>query len=144
MQIKRSGSATWQGGIKDGKGRISTQSGALSDHPYGFNSRFESGKGTNPEELIGAAHAGCFTMALSKILGDAGFEAEQLDTTAEVTLLQKDGGFTITAVHLTLEATVPGADRATFEDLAAKAKAGCPVSKLLKADISLDATLIER
>lgn len=143
MQIKRSGSAAWQGGIKDGKGRISTQSGALSDHPYGFGSRFESGKGTNPEELIGAAHAGCFTMALSKMLTDAGLEAEQLDTTAEVTLVQKDGGFTITAVHLTLEATIPGVERATFEDLADKAKAGCPVSKLLKADISLDATLIE-
>jgi lipoyl-dependent peroxiredoxin len=143
MQIKRSGSATWKGGIKDGKGRISTQSGALAEHPYGFNSRFEGGKGTNPEELIGAAHAGCFTMALSKILGDAGLTAEQLDTTAEVTLVQKDGGFTITAVHLTLEASVPGTDRATFEDLAAKAKAGCPVSKLLNADITLDATLIE-
>jgi osmotically inducible protein OsmC len=144
MQIKRSGSATWKGGNKDGNGRISTESGALSDHPYGFNSRFESGKGTNPEELIGAAHAGCFTMALSKILGDAGLEAEQLDTTAEVTLVQKDGGFTITAVHLTLEASVPGTDRATFEDLAAKAKAGCPVSKVLSAEITLDTTLIER
>ncbi len=141
MQIKRSGSATWQGGIKDGKGRISTQSGALSDHPYGFGSRFESGKGTNPEELLGAAHAGCFTMALSKMLTDAGLVAEQLDTTAEVTLVQKDGGFTITAVHLTLEAAVPGTDKATFDELASKAKAGCPVSKLFKADITLDATL---
>jgi lipoyl-dependent peroxiredoxin len=141
MKIKRKGSAAWQGSIKDGKGTISTDSGALSAHPYGFASRFEGARGTNPEELLGAAHAGCFTMALSKILGDAGLTAEQLDTTAEVTLEQANGGFEITAVRLTLRARVPDTDDATFQDLAGQAKAGCPVSKLFKADISLDATL---
>ena len=141
MKIKRSGSAAWQGGIKDGKGTISTGSGVLRDHPYGFNSRFEGGKGTNPEELIGAAHAGCFSMALSKILGDAGHVAKKLATTADVTLEQKDGGFTITAVKLTLDANIPGIDENTFQDLAAEAKANCPVSKVLNATITLDATL---
>ncbi len=143
MKIKKSGSAVWKGGLKDGKGAISTESGALNAHPYGFAARFEGVKGTNPEELIGAAHAGCFTMALSMILGEAKLTAEQMDTTAEVTLEQVDGGFAITSVHLTLKAKVPGADRATFESLAAKAKAGCPVSKLLKTEISLEATLLE-
>jgi len=141
MKIKRSGSAVWQGGLKDGKGTISTGSGALAEHPYGFNSRFEGGKGTNPEELIGAAHAGCFSMALSKILGDAGHVPKKLATTADVTLEQKDGGFSITAVKLTLKADVPGLDKKTFDDLAGKAKANCPVSKVLNAEISLDATL---
>ena len=143
MKIKKSGSAVWKGGLKDGKGAISTESGALNAHPYGFAARFEGVKGTNPEELIGAAHAGCFTMALSMILGEAKLTAEQMDTTAEVTLEQVDGGFAITSVHLTLKAKVPGADKATFESLAAKAKAGCPVSKLLKTEISLEATLLE-
>ena len=143
MKIKRHGSAAWQGGIKDGKGNISTESGALNAYPYGFASRFEGQRGSNPEELIGAAHASCFTMALSLILGEAKLTAEQLDTTAEVTLEQVEGGFAITAVHLTLKAKVPGTDRATFLELAGKAKAGCPVSKLFKADISLDATLLE-
>ena len=142
-KIKRHGSAAWQGGIKDGKGTISTESGALNAYPYGFASRFEGQRGSNPEELIGAAHASCFTMALSLILGEAKLTAEQLDTTAEVTLEQVEGGFAITAVHLTLKAKVPGTDRATFLELAGKAKAGCPVSKLFKADISLDATLLE-
>jgi lipoyl-dependent peroxiredoxin len=142
MKIKKKGSASWQGGIKDGKGSISTESGALSAYPYGFNSRFEGQRGTNPEELIGAAHAGCFTMALSKILGEANLTATQMDTTAEVTLEQVDGGFAITTIHLTLKAKVPGADQATFETLAAKAKAGCPVSKLFKANITLDASLV--
>src|ERR1700735_884693 len=130
------GSAKWQGGIKDGKGAISTKSGALSDYPYGFSSRFEGKPGTNPEELIGAAHAGCFTMALSLILGEAKLTATQMDTSAEVTLEQVDGGWAITAVHLTLKAKIPGTDQATFEQLAGKAKAGCPVSKLLKAEIT--------
>src|SRR5580704_5691610 len=130
MKIKKKGSASWQGGIKDGKGSISTESGALSAYPYGFNSRFEGQRGTNPEELIGAAHAGCFTMALSKILGEANLTATQMDTTAEVTLEQVDGGFAITTIHLTLKAKIPGTDQATFETLAGKAKAGCPVSKL--------------
>ena len=142
MKIKRHGSAAWQGGIKDGKGAISTESGALNAYPYGFASRFEGQRGSNPEELIGAAHAACFTMALSLILGEAKLTAEQMDTTAEVTLEQVEGGYAISAVHLTLKAKIPGADQATFEELAAKAKAGCPVSKLLKADITLDATLL--
>lgn len=143
MAIHRSGSAEWSGGLKDGKGAISTQSGALDAYPYGFASRFEGLKGTNPEELIGAAHAGCFTMALSLILGEAGLTAEKMDTKAVVTLDQVDGGFAITAVALTLTARIPGTDDETFQDLAAKAKANCPVSKLLKAEISLSATLVE-
>ncbi|HZT19757.1 MAG TPA: OsmC family protein [Dongiaceae bacterium] len=143
MKIKRRGSARWQGGLRDGRGSISTESGALAAHPYGFASRFEGQRGTNPEELIAAAHAGCFTMALSLILGEAKLTAEQMDTSAEVTLEQVEGGYAITAVHLDLQARVPGADRATFEALAAKAKAGCPVSKLLKAEITLNATLLD-
>ncbi|WP_284946101.1 OsmC family protein [Acidisoma cladoniae] len=135
------GKAVWAGGIKDGKGAISTESGALTDYPYGFASRFEGKPGTNPEELIGAAHAGCFTMALSLILGEAKLTATHMETKADVTL-EKDGdGFSITAVHLTLTATIAGTDQATFAELAGKAKAGCPVSKLLKAPITLDATL---
>jgi osmotically inducible protein OsmC len=140
--MKTSGSAVWSGGLKDGKGAISTKSGALKDYPYGFASRFEGRPGTNPEELIGAAHAGCFTMALSLILGEAQLTAERMETTAEVTLDKVDDGFAITAVHLTLTAKIPGASEAQFKELTAKAKAGCPVSKLLKADISLDARLV--
>ncbi|KQW93961.1 peroxiredoxin [Massilia sp. Root418] len=140
--MKTSGSAVWSGGIKDGKGAISTQSGAMKDYPYGFASRFEGKPGTNPEELIGAAHAGCFTMALSLILGEAGLTAEKMDTKAEVTLDKVADGYAITAVHLTLQAKIPGADKATFDELTAKAKAGCPVSKLLNANITLDATLL--
>ena len=141
MKIKRKGSAAWQGGIKDGKGSISTESGALDAYPYGFASRFEGQRGSNPEELIAAAHASCFTMALSLILGEAKLTADRMDTTAEVTLEQVEGGYAITAVHLSLKAKIPGADQTVFEKLAAKAKAGCPVSKLLKAEITLDATL---
>ncbi len=136
-----SGSAKWQGGIKDGKGAISTRSGALSDYPYGFASRFEGKPGSNPEELIGAAHAACFTMALSLILGEAGLTAEQMETRGDVTLEKQGDGFVITAAHLTLKAKIPGADQATFDKLAGMAKAGCPVSKLLNAKITLDATL---
>lgn len=139
--MKTSGSAVWSGGLKDGKGSISTQSGALKEYPYGFTSRFEGKPGANPEELIGAAHAGCFTMALSNILGEAGMTAERMDTKADVTLEKLDDGFAITAVHLTLRAKIPGADNAKFQECAAKAKAGCPVSKLLKANITLDAAL---
>jgi osmotically inducible protein OsmC len=135
------GSAVWHGGIKDGKGAISTKSGALHDQPYGFASRFEGKPGTNPEELIGAAHAACFTMALSLILGEAKLTATQLDTQADVTLEKQGDGYAITAVHLTLRGQVPGTDAATFEELANKAKAGCPVSKLLNAKITLDAKL---
>ncbi len=142
MKIRRRGSATWQGGIKDGKGKITTESGALKDYPYGFASRFEGQPGSNPEELIAAAHASCFTMALSLILGEAKLTPEQLDTSAEVTLEQVEGGYAITAVHLRLKARVPGVDDATFQSLAAKAKSGCPVSKVLNASITLEAKLL--
>ena len=143
MRIIRTGSAAWSGGIKDGKGAISTESGALQVYPYGFSSRFEGQPGSNPEELVGAAHAACFTMALSLVLGEAGLRADQMDTSAKVTLEQVEGGYAITASHLTLRARIPGADQATFEKLATGAKAGCPVSKLLKAEITLDAALME-
>ena len=142
MKINRTGSAAWSGGLKDGKGKISTQSGALKDYPYGFASRFEGVAGSNPEELLGAAHAACFTMALSLILGEAQLKADSMETTAKVTLEQVPEGFAITAVHLTLKGKVPGADQATFQSLADKAKAGCPVSKLFKAPITLEATLM--
>jgi lipoyl-dependent peroxiredoxin len=141
MKVTKTASAQWQGGLKDGKGTISTESGALSAQPYGFNTRFEGVRGTNPEELLGAAHAGCFTMALSLMLGEAGFKADQLDTQAKVTLEQVDGGFAITAVHLTLKGKVPSIDAATFQSIADKAKAGCPLSKVIRAPITLDASL---
>jgi lipoyl-dependent peroxiredoxin len=130
-----SGSAKWQGGIKDGKGAISTKSGALKDYPYGFASRFEGKPGSNPEELIGAAHAACFTMALSLILGEAKLTAEQMETKADVTLEKVGDGFAMSA-------KIPGADNAKFQELAGMAKAGCPVSKLLNTRITLDATLL--
>ena len=139
--MKTHGFAIWHGGIKDGQGAISTPSGALSDTPYGFSSRFEGKPGTNPEELIGAAHAGCFTMALSLMLGEAGLTAETMSTKAEVTLDKVADGFAITAIHLTLKAKIPGADQAKFEEIAAKAKAGCPVSKLLNTAITMETTL---
>lgn len=139
--IKRSGSAVWSGGIKDGKGSISTQSGVLDNTQYGFNTRFENGPGTNPEELIGAAHAGCFTMALSGKLGEAGMTAKSLNTTATVTLEKDDGGFKISAVHLNLVANIPGASEEAFNAAALDAKQNCPVSKLLNATITLDARL---
>lgn len=142
MKIIKQASATWSGGIKDGKGTISTESGVLSEQAYGFNTRFEGTKGTNPEELIGAAHAGCFTMALSKILGEANLTATKLETTAKVTLEKVGDGFDITAIHLGLKGRVPGTTQEQFQDLAAKAKVGCPVSKLFKgATISLEAML---
>ncbi len=142
MQITRTGSAVWQGGLKDGKGSISTQSGALNAYPYGFATRFEGKPGSNPEELIAAAHASCFTMALSLILGKAGFVAEQMDTKAAVTIAQVGEGFEITSSALTLRAKIPGIDAAKFAELTAMAKAGCPVSKVLKTAISLDAALV--
>jgi osmotically inducible protein OsmC len=142
MHMSTYGSAVWSGGIKDGKGAISTKSGALKDYPYGFASRFEGKPGTNPEELIGAAHAGCFTMALSLILGEAKLTAEHMETKADVTLEKQSDGFAITAVHLILKAKVPGADDEKFQELANKAKAACPVSKLLNAKITLDAALV--
>jgi osmotically inducible protein OsmC len=139
--MKRTASAVWTGGLKDGKGSISTQSGVLDNTQYGFSTRFENGPGTNPEELIAAAHAGCFTMALSAQLGEAGMTAENLKTIASVTLDKVDGGFAITAVHLDLTARIPGADRQAFDAAVTKAKVGCPVSKLLNAAITLDAKL---
>lgn len=141
MSIIRTASVTWAGGIKDGKGEISTQSGALKAYPYGFSSRFEGVPGTNPEELIAAAHAGCFTMALSLMLGQAGLAVETLTTSAKVTLEAVDG-YTITAIDLTLSARVPGATESQFQEIAQQAKAKCPVSKLFKAPISLSATLL--
>ncbi|HEX5080315.1 MAG TPA: OsmC family protein [Geminicoccaceae bacterium] len=139
--MKRSASAVWQGGLRDGKGSISTDSGVLSDSQYSFTTRFEQGKGTNPEELIAAAHAGCFAMALSNELAQAGLTPERISTKATVTIEKTEAGFTITAVHLDLSARVPRADRQAFEAAANRAKSGCPVSKVLNAPITLEARL---
>ena len=139
--MKRNASAVWKGGLRDGKGTISTDSGVLSDTQYSFSTRFEQGVGTNPEELIAAAHAGCFAMALSAQLGDAGLTAERIRTTASVTLDKTEAGFTITAVHLDVTAKIPGADQQAFETAASNAKTGCPVSKVLNAQITMDAKL---
>ena len=136
------GTAKWQGGLKDGKGAITTKSGALSDYPYGFASRFEGKPGTNPEELIGGAHAGCFTMALSLILEQAGFKADEMNTKAEISLVKQGDGFAITKSQLTLRAKIPGIDDAKFQELAGMAEKGCPVSKVLNREISLDAALV--
>lgn len=141
MTIKRNGSAVWSGGLKDGKGAVSTGSGVLKDSQYGFNTRFEDGPGTNPEELIGAAHAGCFTMALSGQLGQAGLTAQELRTTATVSMEKVEGGFSITAVHLDLVAKIPGASQEAFDKAANTAKENCPVSKLLNAEITLTSRL---
>ena len=134
-------SAHWEGDIKKGKGTISTQSGALKEQPYGFNTRFEDEPGTNPEELIGAAHAGCFSMAFSLELGNAGYTADSIDTKAKVTLDKDGDGFSITKIHLDMNATIPGIDDAEFQKIANGAKEGCPVSKVLNAEITLDAKL---
>jgi lipoyl-dependent peroxiredoxin len=139
--MKRTASAQWTGGLKDGKGTISTQSGVLKDSPYGFKTRFEEQPGTNPEELIAAAHAGCFSMALSAQLGEKGMTAESIQTSATVTLEKVGDGFSITAVHLDLIAKIPGADPEAFETAANNAKAGCPVSKVLNAKITLSSKL---
>jgi len=139
--MKRSASAVWNGGLKDGKGTISSESGVLEATQYSFSTRFEDGKGTNPEELIAAAHAGCFSMALSGQLGEAGLTAESIETTASVRLEKAAGGFTITSVHLQVVAKVPGADRQAFATAANNAKTGCPVSKVLNAEITMDARL---
>jgi len=136
------GTAKWQGGLKDGKGAITTKSGALSDYPYGFASRFEGKPGTTPEELIGGAHAGCFTMALSLILEQAGFKADEMNTKAEISLVKQGDGFAITKSQLTLRAKIPGMDNAKFQELAGMAEKGCPVSKVLNCEISLDAALV--
>jgi osmotically inducible protein OsmC len=139
--MKRRASAQWRGGLKDGTGTISTESNVLKEAQYGFRTRFEDGPGTNPEELIAAAHAGCFSMALSVQLGKADMVAERIDTKATLSFEQVDGQFTITAVHLDLTAKIPGADPQKFQEAAAAAKAGCPVSRVLKAEITLDAKL---
>jgi osmotically inducible protein OsmC len=139
--MKQKASAVWQGSLKEGSGTLSTGSGALVAKPYSFKTRFEGEKGTNPEELIGAAHAGCFSMAFSMILGSAGFTPEKIETTATITLEQKDGGFAITSSHLDVVAKVPGITDTAFQELAAKAKAGCPVSKVLNTSISMNAKL---
>ena len=139
--MKRNASAVWQGGLKDGKGTISTDSGVLANTQYSFSTRFEDGAGTNPEELIAAAHAGCFSMALSGQLGAAGLTADSIKTTASVSLEKTDAGFAITKVHLDVTAKVPGADQAAFEKATTNAKTGCPVSKVLNAEITMTATL---
>jgi osmotically inducible protein OsmC len=139
--MKRTATAQWKGGIKDGSGLLSAPGGALKNTPYSFATRFENANGTNPEELIAAAHAGCFTMALSFALGGAGFTPTAIDTTATLTMDQVGGGWSITAVHLETAATIPGIDAAKFQEIAAGAKANCPVSKVLNAAITLNASL---
>lgn len=139
--MNRSATAEWKGGLKNGSGHISTESGVLSNTQYSFTARFEEGKGTNPEELIAAAHAGCFTMALSGALEKEGFTAEKLNTSATVTLEKSDAGFSIPTIHLAVSARIPNTDQATFEKIAYAAKVGCPVSKLFNANITLDAKL---
>lgn len=142
--MDRSASAEWQGSLKEGKGTVSCASGTLKDVQYSFSTRFENGTGTNPEELIAAAHAGCFSMALSAQLGEAGLTPESIKTAAKVTLGKVEGGFAITAIHLTTEARILGADGAAFQKAAQAAKAGCPVSKLFanNATLTLDASLV--
>ena len=138
----RKASAVWNGSLKEGKGTISTDSKVLSNAQYSFSTRFENGIGTNPEELIAAAHAGCFSMALSAQLGGAGITPEAIETTASVTLEKTEAGFTITKSHLDVTATIPGADPAAFEKATQDAKAGCPISRLLKAEITMTAKLV--
>jgi osmotically inducible protein OsmC len=139
--MNRKASAEWRGGLKDGKGTMSTESGLLANAPYSFGTRFESAKGTNPEELIAAAHAGCFSMALSAQLEAAGIKPESVRTSATVTLEKVGDGFSVTASHLDVVARIPGGDRAAFQKAAEQAKSGCPISKLLNAKISMDAKL---
>jgi len=139
--MQRSAEAQWRGDMKSGAGSISTASGTLSQTPYSFHSRFEQGKGTNPEELLAAAHAGCFTMAVSAQLAQAGLKADSLNTTCVITLDKTDGGFGITESHLELKAKIPGATKEAFEKATEAAKSGCPVSKLYNTKITLDARL---
>ena len=139
--MKKKASAVWKGGIKDGGGTISTETGVLKEAPYGFKARFENGPGTNPEELLGAAHAGCFSMALSLQLTTAGIPPEKIETQAEITLDKVGDGFAVTASHLIVRAKVPGASAEKFAELAEAAKSGCPLSKVLNAKITMDATL---
>jgi osmotically inducible protein OsmC len=140
--MKRKASAVWKGGLKDGKGTISTESGVLDNSQYSFGTRFEQGKGTNPEELIAAAHASCFSMALSGQLGNAGITATEINTTATVTLEKTDAGFTVTSSHLAVTAKIPGGDAKAFETAANNAKAGCPISRVLNTKITMDAKLV--
>ena len=140
--MKRSASAVWKGGLKDGRGTVSTDSGVLVGTPYNFRMRFEDEKGTNPEELIAAAHAACFSMALSLLLGNAGMTADSIETKATVTLEQVGGGFDVTSSHLETAVKIPNANRAAFEQAAEGAKSGCPISKLLKTSITLNARLV--
>ena len=140
--MNRSASAVWKGGLQDGTGTVSTESGILSNTPYNFKMRFENEKGTNPEELVAAAHAACFSMALSMILGMAGMTAESIETKAVVSLEKGDAGFSVTSSHLDTTVKIPNANRAAFDDAVEKAKAGCPISKLLNAKITLNAKLI--
>ncbi len=140
--MKRNASAHWAGSLKEGKGTVSTESGVLSNTQYSFTTRFENGAGTNPEELIAAAHAGCFTMALSAQLGNAGLTPESLDTSASLTFEKLEAGFTVTSIHLQTKAKVPGASKEQFETAANNAKAGCPISRLLNTKITLDAQLV--
>jgi osmotically inducible protein OsmC len=139
--MKRIATAIWNGGLKDGHGLISTESGVLSQTQYSFSTRFEEGKGTNPEELIAAAHAGCFSMALSAELGKVGRSPERIETEAAVTLVKTDAGFTVSAVHLKVRGKVPGYTPPEFKEVAIKAKEGCPISRLLKAEITLETRL---
>ncbi|ARJ42686.1 OsmC family peroxiredoxin [Pantoea alhagi] len=138
MTIHKKGQAHWEGDLKRGKGTVSTESGALSQQPYGFNTRFEDQPGTNPEELIGAAHAACFSMALSMMLGQAGHTPQSIDTTADVSLDKQGEGFAITKIALDSHIKLPGIDNAAFDDIINKAKAGCPVSQVLNAEITLN------
>ena len=139
--MKRSASAVWSGGLQDGKGTVSTESGVLSNTPYNFRMRFENEKGTNPEELVAAAHAACFSMALSLFLGQAGMTAQSIDTKATVSLDQVEGGFAVTSSHLQTTVRIPNADKAAFEKAVETAKTGCPISKLLNATITMDVKL---
>lgn len=141
MEIVKSGSAIWRGDLKTGKGEISTQSGAMRSVPYGFATRFEGGSGTNPEELIGAAHASCFSMALSAQMSEAGITATSIETTSHITLDKVEGGFGVTKAHLVTRISAP-ADKEKLLELAEKAKAGCPISKLLRAEITMDASVV--
>jgi len=139
--MKRKASAVWRGGLKDGKGTISSESGVLKETPYSFSTRFENGIGTNPEELIAAAHAGCFSMAFSAELGKAGITPESIHTTATITMDKTDAGWTITESHLDVAAKIPGVDPAKFTAASNAAKAGCPISRLLKANVTMNARL---
>ncbi len=138
----RTASAHWAGGLKDGKGTVSTASGVLKDTQYSFSTRFENGVGTNPEELVAAAHAGCFSMALSAQLGNAGMTAESIDTKASLTFEKTDAGFTVTSIHLDVSVKIPGADQAKFDEATQNAKKGCPISRLLNTNITMDAKLV--